>query len=127
MKINADKTEIIFLEEVVSSETVRNGSIEVYTLKTSLSGFVFCPKIFLESCTKHTQQAENVILNVKDSMFLFDSMIFPILCYGSKVRGFEDVYVIESVHLKFADISYKLTLAHVKLLFMVNWVDIRFT
>jgi hypothetical protein len=32
---------------------------------------------------------------------MFDSMVEGILLYGSKVWGFEDMYLIEQVHLKF--------------------------
>jgi hypothetical protein len=38
-------------------------------------------------------------LHVKDAMFLFNRMIYPMLCYGAEVWGFEHVYAIESVYL----------------------------
>jgi len=40
-------------------------------------------------------------LQVRDSMFLFDRMEAPILCYGYEISGFKRVYVLESIHLKF--------------------------
>ena len=32
---------------------------------------------------------------------MFDSMVEGILLYGSEVWGFEDMYLIEKIHLKF--------------------------
>lgn len=44
-------------------------------------------------------QNESIPIDVKLKMF--DSMVEPILLYGSEVWGFEDMYLIEQVHLKF--------------------------
>ena len=38
-----------------------------------------------------------ISLDISDKVRLFDSMVLPILCYGSEVWGFD----IERVHTKF--------------------------
>jgi hypothetical protein len=77
-------------------------------------GMLFTPKLSWNVVlTTLAQHAENVMfimlptyvygcnLHIKYAMFLFDSMISPMLYYGAKIWDFEHVYMLsESVHLK---------------------------
>lgn len=44
---------------------------------------------------------DSVELEISDKIKLFDSMVLPILCYGSEIWGFHKSLDIERVHLKF--------------------------
>ena len=46
-------------------------------------------------------------VSVHDSLMLFDTMIAPILCYGSEIWGFEMAKLIEIVHDRFCKIILK--------------------
>ena len=42
-----------------------------------------------------------ISLDISDKVRLFDSMVLPILCYGSEVWGFHKAVDIERVHTNF--------------------------
>ena len=42
-----------------------------------------------------------ISLDISDKVRLFDSMILPILCYGSELWGFHKAVDIERVHTNF--------------------------
>lgn len=50
----------------------------------------------------------NLNLSVKCQLNLFDKMIVPILTYGSEVWGFENISILENIHLKFCKKVLKL-------------------
>ena len=39
-----------------------------------------------------------ISLDISDKVRIFDSMVLPILCYGSEVWGFHNAVDIERVH-----------------------------
>ena len=53
-----------------------------------------------------------ISLDISDKVRLFDSMILPILCYGSELWGFHKAVDIERVHTKFLKqlLSFKVIL-----------------
>ena len=42
-----------------------------------------------------------ISLDISDKVRIFDSMVLPILCYGSEVLGFHKAVEIECLHTKF--------------------------
>ena len=48
----------------------------------------------LQKCRKHK-------LSIECQLDMFDKTSLPILLYGSKIRGFENIDIIERVHLRF--------------------------
>ena len=49
-----------------------------------------------------------VVLDHKALFKIFDSLVVPILCYGSEVWGYEYHKNIEQVHINFANQSWEL-------------------
>ena len=47
------------------------------------------------------RKARNLNLSLQSMLSLFDTLVVPILTYGSEVWGFENIELIERVHLKF--------------------------
>lgn len=44
---------------------------------------------------------DSVAMNIPEKLKIFDSMVLPILCYGSEILGFHTASDVERVHLKF--------------------------
>ena len=72
---------------------------------------------FLETKKKFVEQAEKALycvyklvrkeaILVDIQLLLFDSMIEPILTYGSKVCGYDNLKFIEQIHLKFCLLDF---------------------
>ena len=77
-------------------------------------GLLFTPKLSWNAAhDKLSSQAQKAIFSIysykttfgnfpiKELFLLFDSMVKPILCYGSQIRGYEYVNTIETVQNKF--------------------------
>ena len=118
MKINLGKTKIIvfrnggFLKDI-EKWFYKGDPIEVVSFYKYL-GLYFTPKL-VWSKTKDmlSKQALKAISNIyryqrnfgrfnpKDMFKLFDTMVKPILCYGSEIWGFTYSEVIEKTHIRF--------------------------
>lgn len=116
LQVNVNKTKVmIFSKRKVRKniEFYLNGKkLEIVDTFTYLGVLFKYNGCFIETRNKRIEQAhkalfsiykliqnESIPIDVKLKMF--DSMVEPILLYGSEVWGFEDMYLIEQVHLKF--------------------------
>lgn len=116
LQVNVNKTKVmIFSKRKVRKniEFYLNGKkLEIVDTFTYLGVLFKYNGCFIETRKKRIEQAhkalfsiykliqnESIPIDVKLKMF--DSMVEPILLYGSEVWGFEDMYLIEQVHLKF--------------------------
>ena len=67
-----------------------------------------------------------ISLDISDKVRLFDSMILPILCYGSELWGFHKAVDIERVHTKFLNNYCRLGNKQVMYVSMVRLVVFRY-
>ena len=118
MTVNLNKTEIIVFRNggpLRNYESWHFNGIPVRTTSQyKYLGLIFTPKLsWSKAKRKLAAQARKAIFCIKnyqrkfgyflhaDMFRLFDSMVKPILCYGSEVWGTEYSDVIESVHYTF--------------------------
>ena len=118
MEVNLNKTEItVFRNGGVLKDTERwyfRGKEVNTTPVYKYMGLIFTPSLSWKlALDKLAAQAQKAIFSVNNfqrpfgyfqpfEMFkIFDSMIKPILCYGSQVLGYEYVHAIETVHTTF--------------------------
>lgn len=114
--VNTEKTKVMVFKNGTRVEKVdfyynniRLDNVKNYTyLGVCLSSngkFHQCQKYLAEQGSKALYALNTLFdctsLNIKDKLKLFDSMILPILTYGSEIWGFHDSKDIERVHLKF--------------------------
>ena len=118
MSINLAKTKVLVFRNggplrKYEKWFYNGNSIETVSFYKYL-GLVFTPKLVwskAQNCL--ASQANKAIfsingfqkkmgrVNCKDLFRIFDSMVLPILCYGSEIWGTNYCNIIESVHIKF--------------------------
>ena len=118
MTVNLNKTEIIVFHNGGPLRSYESWTFNCIPVKTTSEykhlGLIFTPKLsWSKAKRKLASQARKAIFCIKpyqrkfgyfqqDKMFcLFDSMVKPILCYGSEVWGTDYSDVIKSVHFIF--------------------------
>ena len=119
MKLNLEKTKIIvFRNGGLNLKILKNGSIKEIILMLFLSTSILeciIPLNFFWTKTKYmsAKQAIKAYCSIlryqrnfgrfdsKDLFKLFDTMVKPILCYGSEILGFKYAENIEKIQVKF--------------------------
>ena len=118
MVVNIGKTKIIVFRNggfLSSNEKwyYQSQQIEVVSFYKYM-GILFTPKLVWTKTKENlAEKANKAIITIKilqnklgslsvyDSFKLFDTMIVPILCYGSEIWGFEIAHQVEIVHDRF--------------------------
>lgn len=115
IRVNANKTKVMIFSKRKVRQNIEyylNGQkqeiIDTFTYLGVLFKYNGC---FIETRKKRVEQAHKALFSIYKliqnesipidvQLKMFDSMVEPILLYGSEVWGFEDMYLIEQVHLK---------------------------
>ena len=118
MKVNLNKTEIIVFRNGGPLRNYERWNLEGTPIRTTSEykymGLIFTPKLsWSKAKRKLAAQARKAVFCIRnyqrkfgyfkheEYFRLFDSMVSPILCFGSEVWGYEYSSVIESVHNDF--------------------------
>ena len=118
MKVNLNKTEIIVFRNGGPLRNYERWNLEGTPIRTTSEykymGLIFTPKLpWSKAKRKLAAQARKAVFCIRnyqrkfgyfkheEYFRLFDSMVSPILCFGSEVWGYEYSSLIESVHNDF--------------------------
>ena len=119
LKINIDKSKILIFSKgrINNSEKFYFGGKEIEIVKNykylgvifAKSGsFLTMRKYIKEQATKAMynvlQNCRRNNLSIECQLDMFDKAILPILLYGSEIWGFENLDLLEKVHLRFCKI-----------------------
>lgn len=116
LQVNVNKTKVmIFCKRKAKHKykfTFQDAELEIVDTYTYLGVVFKYNGSFIETKKKLVDQSQkslfciyklirNEYIPIDILLKMFDSMIEPILLYGSEVWGFENVKIIEQIHLKF--------------------------
>ena len=116
LQINVEKTKVMIFSKRKSRQdlnfTVNGENIEIVDTYSYLGVIFKYNGTFIETRKKLIEQAQKALYSIYKlirnesipidlQLKMFDSMIEPILLYGSEVWGYENLKTIEQIHLKF--------------------------